>query len=831
MKKTNKRRLFSTKKQSSFRRWIRRIVYLMLSLLIVVTGSIYLVLNGSLPTYSGELELSGLSEPVTISRDAFGTADITANTRSDLAFALGFTHAQERFFQMDLLRKSAAGELSELIGSATINIDKRVRQHRFRARSEEIVKNLPQSQLNLLTDYTEGVNAGLEQLSTSPFEYWLLNTEPQKWRIEDSILVVYAMYLDLQPSSIERERILAEAFLQLPSDVYQQLVPNGTRFDAPLDNSELNSVEVKNFIKPNSSETLISDSKPVNNENYQSSDLDEKTDSESKQNNVSDDNDADTFPGSNNFAVSGQKSNTGSSIVAGDMHLGHAVPNIWFKANLNYKTDSQSDEINLYGVTLPGTPLLIAGTNNHIAWAFTNSYGDYSDVIKVEISAVNSKQYVYQNETYDFEYYQEVIRVKGQQPETIDVIETMFGPVLEKDESSAFSLMWIAHQPEAINLNLMNLEQSNTVASAMNIANQTAIPAQNFVVGDQSGNIGWTIIGPLPKRLDTQQTVPVTTIAHQSGKIQWLDADQYPRITNPDSESIWTANNRIVGGNDLQKIGDGGFANGVRAFSIKKQLQALSKADEESLLDIQLSTDAPLYKPWQTHMLSLLKNGNKLTDRHRQVKDVLQSWNGRSDKDQAAFTVMKKYRYELASKLLDPLAEKLSPNAKSGLRYYSRQYEALLWELIQKQPQDYLPQQYSSYKALFETTLNDILSELTTENQVIADQLWGNYNRLKIQHPISRAVPVLGYWLDRPNIGMPGDVSSPRVQTASFGASQRFVISPGHIESAIFHMPGGQSGHPFSEFYDIGFEDWVKGRPTPLATQEIRYTLRLNPKQ
>lgn len=826
MKKT-KRSVFKTqKKRSLLSRVIRKFFAFTLTLVILVGFAIYYVLSSSLPQYDGSVDVEDISQSVTIERDALGTAKIQAENRHDLAFSLGWLHAQERYFQMDLLRRRAAGELSEIIGPATLSADKKVRVHRFRHRAEQILNYLSNEHRALIDAYTLGVNKGLNALDTSPFEYWLLQTEPQAWQASDTLLVVYAMYLTLQDSGVERERVLTSAFNNLDETTFNFLLPKGSVFDAPILSNNFILNNSPNSVMQQTSRTSL----PIQNtvkhskiSDQQQTNINQQS-TQSKTN--SNDNDPDAKPGSNNFAISGSRSQYRSAIIAGDMHLSHGVPNIWFKANLSYKHKQQ--DIHLSGVTLPGTPLLISGTNNQIAWAFTNSYGDYSDVISVTTSPDKPGQYKHNNNWHNFHYANEVIKIKGQASQTLKVKETIFGPVLQETNDKAHSFLWVAHDSKAVNLNLINFEQATSVEQALKLAKNVSIPAQNLLVGDTKGNIGWTIIGPLPQR--NNQSNPYTTIHHVDGKIQWLDAEHYPYVINPDNNALWTANSRVVDGDDLKKVGDGGYALGVRAKLIRDKLIKLDNANERDLLAIQLDTDAELYWRWRDHLLSELQKQPFKSNQHQEAIDLIKHWNGKSDSDQAGFTLIRAYRNNVKKQLLSPLTKQLDKNAKYSFSYYSSQYEQTLWTLVTEQPSQYLPSNVKDYQSVFNVAFDKVVERYTSNHQQLSDQVWGMHNQLNIKHPISQAVPFLGVFLDRQHYAMPGDTHSPRVQTPRFGASQRMVIAPGQPESAIFHMPGGQSGHPLSPFYNTGFDDWVIGEATPLTSTNPIHTLTLKAK-
>ncbi len=222
-------------KTRRFPRWLIAMV-LMLAAVVAIGGAAgWLMLRASLPVLDGRVRGNGLSATVTVDRDALGVPTISAVDRSDLAYATGFLHAQDRFFQMDLLRRAAAGELSELLGPAALDLDRRHRLHRFRNRALTALAAAPADERRLIELYARGVNDGLSTLSVRPFEYLLLRMTPSSWRPEDSALVAYAMYLDLQYR--ELESTVARAILRerLADDMFAFLLPNASHWDAPLD--------------------------------------------------------------------------------------------------------------------------------------------------------------------------------------------------------------------------------------------------------------------------------------------------------------------------------------------------------------------------------------------------------------------------------------------------------------------------------------------------------------------------------------------------------------------------------------------------------------------
>ena len=216
------------------KRWIIRLVAGLLSAVIVVVGLAWLTLRASLPELDGEIAINGIESVLVIERDAAGIPTITAANRRDLAFATGFVHGQDRFFQMDLLRRDAAGELSEIIGAPTVAADRRKRLHRFRRRAGESLGKLSRNEIKILKAYAKGVNAGLGSLGAKPFEYYVLGTEPEPWLPDDSILVFYTMFLQLNDERAARDVQRGLAARVLPPVVYDWMYPAGTPWDAPV---------------------------------------------------------------------------------------------------------------------------------------------------------------------------------------------------------------------------------------------------------------------------------------------------------------------------------------------------------------------------------------------------------------------------------------------------------------------------------------------------------------------------------------------------------------------------------------------------------------------
>lgn len=805
-------------------------------LLVLATAGtwIYSQIDSALPQLNGNKTLYGLSATATVERDAQGVATIKADNRLDIAIATGFIHAQERFFQMDLLRRNSAGELSSLFGAAAIDYDSEIRRHRFRERASVIVNQLSAADSALLKAYSRGVNQGLKYLKAAPFEYLLLRQDPVEWQEEDTILSVFSMYIDLQYQDGKRERTLGLLHSLLSPEVFAFLNPKGSQWDAAIDGTEFSSSPLPKMPWPSASSEHIA---LTNIEGMITRPYFPKAIAENKHIfaagitsplNRYESTQSEAFPGSNNWAVGGNLSATGSAIVANDMHLGIRVPNTWFRASFEYQADDQT-QVKVTGATLPGTPNIIIGSNGHIAWGFTNSYGDWSDVIVLETNADNS-QYLTPDGYKSFNERKQIIAVKGQEAINITLSDTIWGPVIgENEQGQLLAYRWIAHDKTAVNMAITEFETAKNVEQAIAIAARAGMPAQNLMVGDKQGNIAWTIMGPIPQRSAVFGEIPTSWA---NGKNKWLaplSSAEYPKVINPKNARLWTANSRVVGEEMLKKIGNGGYAIGARSTQIKQSLNAKTTFDEQDILNIGLDDSAMFLFRWQGFLLTEVLNDSMLAkdEKWREIKSIVDIENLSASTNSVAYRLVRNFRLNLRDQLFEIFNEHMTKLDNSySFNTIRHQIETPLWQLVNQQPENFLWHGHDSWAALFETSLEKTLADMTTSTS-LKDATWGKQNISKIQHPLSRAVPFIGQWLDMPEVELPGDSYMPRVQGQSFGASQRMAVSPGHEENGIFHMPTSQSGHPWSPYYGLGHESWVKGEATPFLPGPSKYTLTL----
>jgi penicillin amidase len=764
------------------RRWILRMALALLALAMVLLLTVWLLLRGSLPRLEGEVAVPGLSAPVRITRDARGVVTIEAANEIDAMRALGYVHGQERFFEMDLLRRTAAGELAELFGPKALARDREHRVHRLRARVREDLDGILGDKRAVVQAYVDGVNAGVGALRVRPWPYLLLRQQPRSWTMEDTPLTGFAMYFDLQDASNARELALWKLRPHLPPALFALITHDGTSWDAPLSGASLGDavLPTADAVNLRKLPMLASNVIPALPQPFEI--------------------------GSNNFAVDATRTKDGRAILADDMHLALRAPNIWFRAQLRWRDPrAPGGAVDVGGITLPGMPGIVVGSNRHVAWGFTNSYIDTADWAIVDARKARRVR--------------ETIRVAGADAVPFHIDETPWGPILAHARGRALALRWSAQRPGALRMAFLDMAYARDVDDALRRADRMAIPAQNLLVAD-SRDIAWRILGPIPQRAAACDATQPTT-----GCAAWpLRTDISPRIVRPASGRLWTANNRV---SDDPTLGNGGYVFGARAHQIRDDLFARNTLDERALLAIQLDDRAVMQARWW----KLLRDeaARAKSPALKALTQAASHWDGRASVDSTSYRITRAWRLAIHERLAEGLLAPARAAMGDGFEMPALpQFEGVVWPLVTQRPMHLLPRRYASWDALFEDAARDVRDELATQGP-LAQRTWGEQNTARICHPLARVLTFAKAQLCMPFEALPGDGSMPRVQGPETGASERMVVAPGHEADGILHMPGGQSGHPLSPYWGAGHEDWVHGRATPFLPGKAEHAMTLRP--
>jgi penicillin G amidase len=786
-------------------------------------------LRGSLPALDGTMPLAGLAAPVTVTRDAIGVPTLTGQSRTDVARALGFLHAQDRFFQMDLQRRQPAGELSALVGARAFEVDAEARRHRFRHAARAAYERAEPEWRALLDAYAAGVNAGLAQLAAAPFEYHLLRTAPEALaarrrhphRLRHDRLAAGTsggVRADQRATARRPARTAVPPAHHRRFDVGRagrrrpDSASTGPRSRSPRPADDRAALH-RRAARPRASACDIATWLPCLDPEFA------------------------TAIGSNNWAVDGAHTASGSALLANDMHLQLGVPNIWYRASMIVPDPADPlQSLALHGVTLPGLPVLVVGSNGHVAWGFTNTGGDWSDLVRIEPDPRDATRYLTPGGSTAFEVVTESVAIKGDAPRAVEVRTTIWGPIVWSDaDGREYAQRWVAHDADVMAGDLSRPERTRSVDEMMVAVVGLGVPHQNVTMADRAGRVAWTVGGAMPRRRGFSGFTPTSWADGTRGWDGYLDFTEVPRIVDPEQGRIWTANAPVVDGVRLDRIGDGGYSDGIRAHIIRDRLLSIERATPAQMLDVQLDDSARFLERWRDLARSTLTTSETATpvDRQAPRQEFLRlletTWTGRASTDSVAYRLARSFRTEVVRRVLGFVTE---PARRRDPRFditRALRTEGPVWALVEARPLHLLDPRFASWDALLLDAVDEAIAELTRDGRTLAQQTWGEANRAQIVHPLASAVPLLSRWLDMPSEALPGDAYTPRAQSPRTGPSQRLVVSPGREADAVMQMPTGQSAHPLSPFFGVMHRAWVEGTPTPLLPGPAAHTLTFHP--
>ncbi len=734
----------------------------------VVTG--WAVLRASLPRTGGHAIVPGMSAPVEVRRDALGIPTIVGASTLDVARGQGFVHAQDRYFQMDLTRRYAAGELTGLFGDIAADNDARMRVFQYRLRAGRVLPGLPPRHRRLIDAYVQGINAGLADLGARPPEYLLLRSRPEPWTAQDTVLVL-CFFMHSQSISHVLEKPLGVMAATLPPALFEFLTPDTSRFDAPL----VPDADAVRLPVPGPDVIDLRGKSPV----YPARDIVRPLGT--------------ALPGSNNWAVAGSRTTHGGAILANDPHLLLRVPNVWYRVKL------VSPEGTLQGAGPPGIPGVVIGCNDHLAWGVTNSLVDQNDWVVIETDPADPSRY----RTPD-----------GWEPfELVDggaIRLTRWGPIVFEDWSGR---PWALRSPALLDngfdFMIFDLFTATSIEQAVEALRKWRGPSLNWLIAQRDGRIGWVLGGYLPNRVGFTGKMPTSWA---DGSRRWdgeLDESLRPVIIDPPGGVLFTANNRTVPIELSRRLGHS-WVLPVRADRIAERLAGKETFTERDLLDIQLDTRSRMHDVARQIILEIVPE-DEADERLARVRRYVSGWNGHADLDQPGFRLVAVFYDILQEQVLKPL---LAPafEADPAFLYNWPLADEPMRRLLETRP-DHMC--HDDWPVFLRRVLAETIAHIDSGDGPGLDASWGEVNIARISHPIAAALPALGRWFNMPRDRLAGARSTVRVASPTYGATLRVAVSPGHTEAGLFHMPAGQSGHPLSPHYRDGHDAWVNGLPTP----------------
>ncbi len=722
-------------------------------MLVVLLGAVYWFAWRPLPETSGDI-VAPISAKATIARDALGVPHIEGATWQDAIFLQGYVTAQDRMWQMDALRRLASGELAEIVGKAAIESDQESRRLRLGQIADEAERSMPEADRAVLVAYARGVNYFLEtHRGRLPLEFTLLSYDPRPWRVRDSILAGLQMYRTLTTSWKEKFEKLHMRERGDPTKV-DFLFPPRTGFEPQ--------------------------------------------------------------PGSNAWAVSGEKSSTGKPILANDPHLEFGLPSTWYMVHL------RAPGLNVSGVSLPGVPAVIIGHNASIAWGITNLGFDVQELYRENLDTQTGR-YVFNGHLEQARLEREAIAVKGARTIEAATWVTRHGPIFVADENRQYALRWTAADPGTFQFPFLELDRAGDWKEFSAAISRFPGPGQNVVYADTSGNIGYHATGRLPiRKQGCEGDLPVDGA---SGECEWegmIPFDELPQFFNPAPGEIVTANQNPFP-QDYRYPVNGRFATPHRAMEIRTLLDRRAKWEPRQMLEVQKDVYSIFSQFLARQIVSAWDAKKASNPTLKEAVDLLRSWNGQMEKGTAAPMVATLVFQELRK----AMAERASPG--SGKVYEFAMAPSVLEKLLRERPKDWFP----DYDALLMKCLADAVEDgAKSQGSKVSRWDYGQFNSLTLAHPVGSQLPLIGSYFNIGPVAMSGSSTTIKQTTKRVGPSMRMIVDLSNLDGSMQNITIGESGQRLSSHYKDQWSAYYGGTSFPMQFNKIdvRQTLIVNPR-
>jgi penicillin amidase len=787
------------------------VVGLVAVLVVSIFVGIYIYLNSTLPEYNGEIAVTGISGEVEIIRDSFGMPHIYAATDKDAAFALGYCTAQDRLFQMELIRRSIRGRLSEVLGEDFVDIDRLFRTITAKKSLDEMFADLSPEVVAIMEAYAAGINHYLSHYEGKlPFEFALLGYQPEYWTAADEMASLYYMAWSLNFSfnaELTHSAIIEKVGREMASELFVGYPSDGPTILPP----EAFGPEKTKLLG------VIQRARELTGTTVRAC--------------------------SNNWVVSGDKSETGSPLLANDMHLGLIIPGVWYEAHL------VTPDQNVSGVVLPGVPVIVAGANQHIAWGFTNVMADDADYYMEKLNPEDSNQYEFEGQWEDIIVRHDTIEVLRGEPVPIEIRMTRHGIIIddilesEKRSDHPIAMRWTLtdFNREAEALYLVN--RARDINEVERAAALHKCPGQNWVYADDQGNIGfWAAVGiPIRDGYDAGQLLP-----GWDGNHEWagyVATEDQPHLRNPSTGWIATANNRHVGDGYPHAISSY-YAPPDRIERISRMLGEKEKLGIDDFKKMHADQYLVMAENWVPRMISALAP-QSLTEIQNRALTILKDWDYYAKPDQAAPAI---FHVAVQTMTENIFTERLGDSLCNYWLANSFIVHNALNGLLERGRSEW----FDNPKTDAVETLDSVLVDgFTAAVEKLAENYgdnpdewsWGRLHTLTLFNPVGSQIPILGKMT---NIGpYPMGGGSHSVNPGLYrltepfavlaGASQRHIFDLGNMKNSLRVIPSGISGNFMSDHYDDQVELWrqVEYRPFFLdrddVEKEATYRMKMVP--
>jgi penicillin amidase len=756
------------------------------------------------PKIDKTLSVAGLKENVTVRRDERGIPYIEAESETDLYFAQGYVTASDRLWQMDLLRRVAAGETAEIFGATALEEDKRWRKFGF---AKIAADTLPLTRAEVraaLENYARGVNAYVATLDDKsfPVEFQILQYRPRQWRAADSILIGKILSEGL--SSTWRQDLFKA---MIPADKRAEMFDPRSNYDVLLfgkDGAANSKFKIQNSKLSESEKFDESANSQISTSKSQLFSALAQAEEVRKSSLERVGLYAEDLAASNNWVVSGKKTADGKPLLANDPHLNATQPPIWYLVNLS------APNLKVAGVTFPGSPGVVLGHNENIAWGATNVGPDVQDLYLEEFDAANPLRYKTPNGFETALKRREEIKVRKNPLKTdtetvaLDVVTTRNGVIFFEDAGKRYALKWTA------------LDAKNNELEAFYFVNRAKNwddfkksfklyggAMQNFIYADTRGNIGWYAAGRVPIRKTGDGSLPYDGKTNDGEWTGMIPFEELPNLYNPPSGYIVTANQRTVGTSYKYHDLMARVYFPFRAARLDELLSSKSKLTSEDMRDFQYDTFSILNSLFAKEIV------REKAASEETVK-LLGAWDGRMTSDSKAALLVNEIRNVFRNRIVS------AAFGAEQLKNIGWTNEANFIErLLREKPKKWLPKEFSSYAELLKASETEARANLT--KRYGADEakwIWGESGKIRFNHPLA-AAPLIGAQFAVPALPLIGSGSAAASPNVGANVSMRLIATPGNWDATRQVIPTGESGNPQSAHYKDQLDAWYSGN-TPV---------------
>ncbi|MGA8266004.1 MAG: penicillin acylase family protein [Ignavibacteriaceae bacterium] len=799
-------------------RWTKILIGTVSSILIllIVAGFIfYRMLRSSLPEYSGEIKSDKISNEIEIYRDSLAIPYISAANQEDAAFALGFVHAQERMFTMDLARRAAEGRLSEIFGKKTIPFDQMFRTVGIKSSCENILSKMNPASLKILKAYSDGVNLYIKnKRGEYPVEFDILGYQPESWKPINSEEIIRMMGWELNISwwvDISFTELVQKLGVKKVEEILPQYPENGPTIIPS---------EIKSY--PRITSHFIDTDKRFREFMGWSG----------------------THIGSNNWVVDGKKSVSGKPIIANDTHLGYKAPGTWFAAVL------QEGAMNVSGFTLPGVPGVVIGKNSDISWAVTNIMNDDADFYLEKLDSTKSKYY-YNGEWEKLKSIEDTIYVKNDKPVLIKIYSTDHGPIISDIHPFSFLYKEHPHTP-ALSMKWMGNDFSDEFTAILGVNNATnwnefksalkdfAVPGQNFVYADKEGNIGYVFGSKLPIRNSAGATF---VFDGSTDKYDWkgyISQDQIPTLFNPTQDFIASANNKTL--KDFKYYISNLWEPTSRIDRIDELLTGKKQQSVSDFQKYQMDFVSPYAKEITKYILDAFQNVKVINNNLRLSLELLRDWNYEMDQYSQVPAIYATFLKHLLKNIYeDEMGTDLYNEFVFVANIPYRSLERVLSNPDCSWFDNINTPQIESENDIIRKSFTDALTELEEKyGKDLTEWQWGDMHKVTFKHSFSGFSGFLDKFINIGPYDIGGDGTTifnteypfydsiekyPHFRHSEFqnnlGPAMRYIYDFSNPDEFYMILTTGESGNVMSNHYRDMSQMWLRGGYVKVRTDEM----------